>query len=73
MREDSTLMSMVKKGLGAAVLARLEAEPIPLGVRVRSLPEPLERVVGVAMLEDAMLPRAVFVFLDVLLAQRSLY
>lgn len=71
-REDSTLMSMVKKGLGAAVLARLEAEPIPLGVRVRSLPEPLERVVEVAMLEDAMLPRAVFVFLDVLLAQRSL-
>lgn len=67
-REDSTLMSMVKKGLGAAVLARLEAEPIPMGVRVRSLPEPLERVVGVAMLEDAVLPRAVFVFLDVLLA-----
>ncbi|MGB3292100.1 MAG: LysR family transcriptional regulator [Phormidesmis sp.] len=67
-REDSTLMSMVEKGLGAAVLARLEAEPIPAGVRVRSLPEPLERVVGVAMLEDAVLPRAVFAFLDVLLA-----
>ncbi|MGB3299624.1 MAG: LysR substrate-binding domain-containing protein [Phormidesmis sp.] len=28
-REDSTLMNMIKKGLGAAVLARLEAEPIP--------------------------------------------
>ncbi len=72
-REDSTLMSMVKKGLGAAVLARLEAEPIPTGVRVRSLPEPLERVVGVAMLEDAVLPRAVFVFLDVLLALPLIY
>ncbi|MGC1309763.1 MAG: LysR family transcriptional regulator [Phormidesmis sp.] len=67
-REDSTLMSMVKKGLGAAVLARLEAEPIPAGVRVRDLPEPLERVVGIAILENAVLPRAVFAFLDVLLA-----
>lgn len=67
-REDSTLMSLVTKGLGAAVLARLEAEPIPPGVRVKSLPEPLERVIGVAILENAMLPRAVFVFLDVLLA-----
>ncbi len=67
-REDSTLMNMIKKGLGAAVLARLEAEPIPAGVRVKPLPEPLERVVGVAILENAVLPRAVFAFLDVLLA-----
>ena len=67
-REDSTLMSMIKKGLGAAVLARLEAEPIPSGVRVKPLPEPLERIVGVAILENVVLPRAVFVFLDVLLA-----
>lgn len=67
-REDSTLMNLVKKGLGVAILARLEAEPIPTGVRVKTLPEPLERVVGVAMLENAVLPRAVFVFLDVLLA-----
>lgn len=71
-REDSTLMNMIKKGLGAAVLARLEAEPIPLGVRVKSLPEPLERVVGIAILENAVLPRAVFVFLDVLLALPTL-
>ncbi|MEL6901323.1 MAG: LysR family transcriptional regulator [Cyanobacteria bacterium J06606_4] len=67
-REDSTLMGLVTKGLGAAVLSRLEAEPIPPGVRVKSLPEPLERVVGVAILESAVLPRAVFAFLDVLLA-----
>lgn len=67
-REDSTLMNMIEKGLGAAVLARLEAEPVPAGVRVKSLPEPLERVVGVAILENAVLPRAVFAFLDVLLA-----
>ena len=67
-REDSTLMNMVEKGLGVAILARLEAEPVPSGVRVKTLPEALERVVGVAVLENAVLPRAVFVFLDVLLA-----
>jgi len=67
-REDSTLMNLVEQGLGVAILARLEAEPVPVGVRVKTLPEPLERVVGVAMLEKAVLPRAVFVFLDVLLA-----
>lgn len=67
-REDSTLMSMVKKGLGAAVLTRLEAEPVPPEVRLSRLPEPLERVVGVAILENGVLPRAVFVFLDVLLS-----
>ena len=67
-REDSTLMNLVEKGLGVAILARLEAEPIPKGVRVKVLPESLERVVGVAILEKGVLPRAVFVFLDVLLA-----
>lgn len=67
-REDSTLMGLVTKGIGAAVLSRLEAKPIPPGVRVKSLPVPLERVVGVAILESAVLPRAVFAFLDVLLA-----
>lgn len=63
-------MGLVEKGLGVAVLARLEAEPIPVGVSLKSLPEPLERVVGVAILENAVLPRAVFVFLDVLLAKK---
>ena len=67
-REDSTLMGLVTECLGAAVLSRLEAEPIPPGVRVKGLPEPLERIVGVAILENAVLPRAVFAFLDVLLA-----
>lgn len=65
-REDSTLMGMVAKGLGIAVLSRLEAEPIPPGVRVKSLPAPLERIVGAAILDRAVLPRAAFVFLDVL-------
>jgi len=66
-REDSTLVGIVKKGLGAAVVSRLEAEPVPADVRVKRLPEPLKRTIGVAILESAVLPRAVFAFLDVLL------
>ena len=65
-REDSTIIGMVKQGLGATIIARLSAEPIPDGVRVCSLPVPLERVIGVITLADALLPRSVFAFLDVL-------
>ncbi|BAZ27291.1 transcriptional regulator LysR family protein [Kalymmatonema gypsitolerans NIES-4073] len=66
LREDSTILSMVKQGLGATVMARLAAEPILEQIEVRSLPVPLERVIGVAILADALLPRAVFAFLDIL-------
>jgi DNA-binding transcriptional LysR family regulator len=66
LREDSTILSMVKQGLGATVMARLAAEPILEEIEVRSLPVPLERVIGVAILADALLPRAVFAFLDIL-------
>lgn len=65
-REDSTISSMIQQGLGAAIMARLVAEPIPDGIQVRSLPTPLERVVGVATVANAILPKAAFVFLDVL-------
>lgn len=65
-REDSTVISMVRQGLGSTVIARLAAEPIPEGIQVRSLPVPLERVIGVAILADALLPREVFAFLDIL-------
>ncbi|MGH8000174.1 MAG: LysR family transcriptional regulator substrate-binding protein, partial [Brasilonema sp.] len=65
-REDSTILSMVKQGLGATVMARLAAEPIPYTIEMRSLPVPLERIIGVAILADALLPRAVFAFLDIL-------
>lgn len=61
-REDSTILSMVKQGLGATVMARLAAEPIPEGIQVRSLPVPLERVIGVVILADALLPQAIFPF-----------
>jgi DNA-binding transcriptional LysR family regulator len=65
-REDSTVISMVRQGLGSTVIARLAAEPIPEGIQVRSLPVPLERVIGVAILADALLPREAFAFLDIL-------
>jgi DNA-binding transcriptional LysR family regulator len=57
---------MVRQGLGSTVIARLAAEPIPEGIQVRSLPVPLERVIGVAILADALLPREAFAFLDIL-------
>ncbi len=65
-REDSTVLSMVKQGLGATIMARLAAEPIPNGIQVKSLPVPLERVIGVAILTDTLLAREVFAFLDIL-------
>jgi DNA-binding transcriptional LysR family regulator len=65
-KEDSTIVSMVAQGLGAAILPKLAALPIPDGVVVRSLPVPLERVIGVAVLASALHPPAVFTFLDLL-------
>jgi len=64
--EDSTIVSMVVQGLGAAILPRLAAEPIPAGVQVYSLPVPLERVIGAAVLANALQTPAVFAFLDIL-------
>lgn len=64
--EDSTTVSMVVQGLGAAILPRLAAEPIPEVIQVRSLPVPLERVIGVAVLKNALQTPAVFAFLDTL-------
>lgn len=65
-KEDSTIVSMVLQGLGAAILPRLAAEPIPDGVHVCSLPVPCQRVIGVAVLANALHTPAVFAFLDVL-------
>lgn len=64
--EDSTIVSMVVQGLGATILPRLAAEPIPAGVQVYSLPVSLERVIGVAVLASALQTPAVFAFLDTL-------
>lgn len=67
-KEDSTIIGMVKRGLGATIIPRLAAEPIPEGIQIHRLPVPLERSIGAAILKDALLPKAVFAFLDVLKA-----
>jgi DNA-binding transcriptional LysR family regulator len=64
--EDSTIVSMVMQGLGAAILPLLAAEPVPGGIQVCSLPVPLERVIGVAVLTNALHTPGVFAFLDAL-------
>jgi DNA-binding transcriptional LysR family regulator len=63
-REDSTIVSMVHQGLGAAILPRLAAEPLPSGIQVCSLPIPLERIIGTAILKEALHTPAVYAFLD---------
>jgi DNA-binding transcriptional LysR family regulator len=65
-RSDSTIVSMVAQGLGATIIPRLAAEPIPAGLQVYSLPVPLYRVIGVAVLQNALLTPATFAFLNLL-------
>jgi len=65
-RRDSTMVSMVVQGLGAAILPRLAADPIPAGVQVCRLPEPLYRHIAAAMLSEGLQGPAAFAFLDAL-------
>jgi DNA-binding transcriptional LysR family regulator len=65
-REDSTIVSMVARGLGATILPRLAAEPIPEDLHVYSLPTPLERIIGVSILTNGLQVPAVYAFLDTL-------
>lgn len=69
-KEDSTIVSMVAQGLGAAILPRLAAMPIPDEVYVRSLPIRLIRVIGAAVLANTPPSPAVQMFLD-MLSQRG--
>ncbi len=65
-KEDSTIVSMVAQGLGAAVLPRLAAEPLPQGICAYSLPVPLERSIGAAICANSLHVPAVYAFLDAL-------
>jgi DNA-binding transcriptional LysR family regulator len=65
-QEDSTIISLVCKGLAVGMLPYLAAKPIPQEVQVYSLPNPLERVIAVATLADALHSPAVFAFLETL-------
>lgn len=66
MKQDSTIASMAMQGLGAAILPRLAAEPIPEKIKLYSLPIPLERSIKAAVLKDALHTPSVFAFLDAL-------
>ena len=66
MREDSTILSMAIQGLGAAIIPRLAARPIPPELQAYSLPEPLERIIKVAVAKDTLHTPAVFAFTDTL-------
>ncbi|MBI4783162.1 MAG: LysR family transcriptional regulator [Oscillatoriophycideae cyanobacterium NC_groundwater_1537_Pr4_S-0.65um_50_18] len=65
-REDSTRVGMVAQGLGATIIPRLAAEPIPPGVQICPLPVPLERSIGAAVLTSVPHPPAVFTLLEML-------
>jgi DNA-binding transcriptional LysR family regulator len=57
---------MVQQGLGATVMPRLAAEPVPSDVQICALPEPIARIIGIAVLANGLHPPAVFAFLDFL-------
>jgi DNA-binding transcriptional LysR family regulator len=63
---DTTIVNLVAQGLGATILPRLAAEPIPERVQVFDLPEPLVRVIGAAVLGNGLHTPAIYAFLDVL-------
>jgi DNA-binding transcriptional LysR family regulator len=68
---DATIVNLVAQGLGATILPRLAAEPIPPEIQVHSLPVPLMRTIGVAVLADELHTPAVFAFLDILKRQKA--
>jgi DNA-binding transcriptional LysR family regulator len=65
-RHDSSMVAMVRQGLGVAILPRLAAEPVPNDVRICNLPFALSRPIGATILKDALHTPAVYTFLDAL-------
>lgn len=65
-KSDSTIVNMVAQGLGAAILPRLAAEPIPANVLVYSLPTPFFRTIRFAVMGSVPLSPQVFTFLEML-------
>jgi DNA-binding transcriptional LysR family regulator len=66
--EDSVILGMVAGGLGISVMPMLAASPIPNGVKVQPLPEPLERRLGLAVTRRRMTVPAVRAFVESLCA-----
>jgi DNA-binding transcriptional LysR family regulator len=71
MRSDSTIVGMVLQELGFGILPRMAAEPIPNGVRMCQLPEPLHRTIAVSVLANALHTPATFALMTVLKAMRQ--
>jgi DNA-binding transcriptional LysR family regulator len=65
-KSDSTIVNMVAQGLGATIIPRLAAEPIPSKVQVFSLPTPFFRTIRFAVLNSASLPPETTIFLKLL-------
>ncbi|MGP1385965.1 MAG: LysR family transcriptional regulator [Thainema sp.] len=68
-REDSTIVRMVQRGLGISIMPRLAAEPLPNEIKTYRLPSPLERVIGIAISAKTLHPPAVFAFIELLREQ----
>ncbi len=65
-RTDSTIVNLVAQGLGASILPRLAAYPIPNSVQIYALPTPLKRSIGAAILAEKLYSPVVFAFIDLL-------
>lgn len=65
-RGDSTIVGLVRQGVGLALIHRLSAEPIPNDVKVVQLPFTITRWMGASWPKNALLSPAVYAFLDVL-------
>lgn len=65
-REDSTIVNMVRQGLGETIMARLAAEPLHPEICVRQMPVSLERVIRAVVVQDGLHSPAVYAFLDAL-------
>ncbi|MGB3492874.1 MAG: LysR family transcriptional regulator [Elainellaceae cyanobacterium] len=70
-KNDSTIVGMVARGLGGTIIPRLAAEPLPANLKVFSLPVPLFRTIEVATLAKALHPPPVFAFLELLKEARG--
>jgi DNA-binding transcriptional LysR family regulator len=68
---DGAIVRLVEQGLGATILPRLAAEPIPDRVKVYSLPTPVVRVIGVAVLANALHSPAIYAFLELLRKRKN--
>jgi DNA-binding transcriptional LysR family regulator len=67
---DATIVNLVAQGLGATILPRLAAEPIPSSVQVYNLPVPFARVIGVAVLAEGLHVPPVYAFLETIKGNR---